>query len=336
MSVVFTGARRERQTDGTGLVLLMALVIAGGSGLPGCRKSAPIPPYESFMPKDADKTPKTELTCEPAGTMEPNVGTLRGIATDAEDRVYAVGSSGLRVFDATGCELKSWKVPEDAQAVAVAEDGAVYVAVTAGILKFDREGKALGGWGREGARPGELRRVTSVAALGSNVFVADARNLCIHRFDADGVFLNEIGKRSRETGFLGIIAPSPYLDFVVDKDGQVIVGNPGRLRVETYTTDGKLLGFWGEPGLQPERFCGCCNPTNLALTRGGLVVTSEKGIPRVKVYDRSGRMLAYIPPKTFPAAAAGMDLAVDSRDRIYVAEPVTGRILVFEMKKSPE
>jgi hypothetical protein len=29
-----------------------------------------------------------------------------------------------------------------------------------------------------------------------------------------------------------------------------------------------------------------------------------------------------------------MDLAVDSRDRIYVAEPVKGRILVFEMKKT--
>jgi hypothetical protein len=169
---------------------------------------------------------------------------------------------------------------------------------------------------------------------GPEVFVADARNLCIQRFDREGVFAGAIGKRDNKTEFLGLIAPSPFLDFVVDKDGQVIVGNPGRLRVETYTTDGKLLGFWGEPGLAPERFCGCCNPTNLALTREGFVVTSEKGLPRVKVYDRTGKMLAYIPPRMFSEAAEGMDLAVDSRDRIYVAEPVKGRILVFEMRKA--
>jgi len=319
----------------TGL-LVAVLVVALGAGLAGCRKSAPIPPYESFMPADVDKAPKTEFECELVGTIEPKVGALRGIAVDAGDHVYAVGSGGLRVLDAEGRELKTWKVPEDVQAVAVAQDGTVYVGVTASVLKFDRDGKPLGSWGSEGPGPGELRRVTSVAVAGSNVFVADARNLCIHRFNAEGVFVNEIGKRDNKTDFLGIIAPSPYLDFVIDKDQQVIVGNPGRLRVETYTADGKLLSFWGEPGLAPEQFCGCCNPTNLALTRAGLLVTSEKGIPRVKVYDRTGKLLAYIPPKMFSPAAAGMDLAVDSKDRIYVAEPVTGRILVFEMKKAGE
>jgi hypothetical protein len=65
-------------------------------------------------------------------------------------------------------------------------------------------------------------------------------------------------------------------------------------------------------------------------------VTSEKGIPRVKVYDRTGKMLAYVPPREFSPAAEGMDLAVDSRDRIYVAEPVRGRILVFETKKAED
>jgi sugar lactone lactonase YvrE len=322
-----------RRVIGTGLVLL-AVAMVLGAGLAGCRKSPTIAPYDAYLTGDDKAPPKTEFVCELTKTMDPRVGVLRGIATDAEDRVYAVGSGGLAVLDAMGLELNRWKVPEDAQAVAVGEDGTVYVGVTAGIVKFDPEGKRLGSWGSEGAGPGELRRVTSVVVKGADVFVADARNLCIQRFDKEGVFGGAIGKRDHKTEFLGLIAPSPFLDFVVDKDGQVIVGNPGRLRVETYAADGKLAGFWGEPGLAPERFCGCCNPTNLAITRDGLLVTSEKGIPRVKVYDRTGKMLAYIPPRMFSPAAEGMDLAVDSRDRIYVAEPVKGRILVFEMKKT--
>jgi hypothetical protein len=316
-----------------GLVIAAVAMLASG-GLAGCRKTPAIPPYESFLPDDDEAPPKTEFACDLLRTMDPRVGVLRGIATDAEDHVYAVGSAGVSVLDAMGLELNRWKVAGDAQAVAVGEDGTVYVGVTAGIVKFDPEGKRLGAWGSEGAGPGELRRVTSVVVKGSEVFVADARNLCIQRFDKEGVFAGAIGKRDRTTEFLGLIAPSPFLDFVVDKDRQVIVGNPGRLRVETYTKDGKLAGFWGEPGLAPERFCGCCNPTNLAMTGDGLLVTSEKGLPRVKVYDRTGKMKAYIPPREFSPTAEGMDLAVDSKDRIYVAEPVKGRILVFEMKKT--
>ena len=82
-----------------------------------------------------------------------------------------------------------------------------------------------------------------------------------------------------------------------------------------------------------DRFCGCCNPTDIALLPGGRTVTSEKGINRIKVYDAGGRMISYISPEHFPEHSAGLDLAVDAEGRIYVAEPVNSEVFVFEPKE---
>lgn len=324
------------RSGGTLQALLAAACILCGAVPIGCRRTEPIPPYETFLPVSTREVPKTELSYELVRSIVAGVGELRGIAIGPEDAIYVVGSAGLRVLDGDGRELRAWKVPADARAVAVADDGSVWLALLTKVLKFDATGTQVARWGSEGSGPGELRHVTSIAVSDGNVLVADARNLCIHRFAPDGDLINEIGKRDREANFLGLLAPSPYLDFVVDADGKVIVGNPGRRRIETYTLDGELLGHWGKSGFGPEGFCGCCNPTNIALRRDGLIVTSEKGLPRVKVYDRSGKMLAYIPPTVFPPEAAGMDLAVDSKDRIYVAEPVKDRIMVFAKKTEQE
>jgi len=312
--------------------VLVAVAASWACGAVGCRKHTDISGYEEI----GERIPETELRAERVRTFEAKVGELRGIAIDADDRIYLVGSLGVRVLNGEGAEVATWKTPEDARAIAVADDGSVYVALTTRILTFDRNGKPLGAWGAEGTRPGELGHVTSLAVRGSDVVVADWGKLCLQRFDTTGRFINLIGKRDRTKDFIGILAPSAYLDLAIDRDGRVVVGNPGRLRVETYSLSGELLGAWGKPGYQPERFSPCCNPTNLALTRDGNIVTAEKGLPRVKVYDPTGKLLAYISQRDyFPKEAKGMDLAADSKGRIYVLEPFGGVVMVFEIGRPP-
>ena len=60
------------------------------------------------------------------------------------------------------------------------------------------------------------------------------------------------------------------------------------------------------------------------------MIVSEKAGPRVKVYDRSGRLLTIVADDVFDPAAKNMDLAVDSGGRIYVADTAALEIRVFE------
>jgi hypothetical protein len=100
--------------------------------------------------------------------------------------------------------------------------------------------------------------------------------------------------------------------------------------VERYRPDGELLGHFGRfDGRDPAGFGGCCNPTNVALAGGGRVAVTEKAGPRAKLYDAGGKLLTIVADQGFDPAAKNMDLAVDSRGRIYVADTGKLEIRVF-------
>ncbi len=283
-----------------------------------------------------DEPVQVELKHVLVDTIESGVEALSSVAIDAQDRLYLAGPDGVTVLSRQGRPLMKWSTPVAPRCVAVDEEGTVYVGLRQKVVMYDGTGQRIGSWGKGGRGRGELSVVTSIGVWGTNVFVADAGNRCVHRFDATGDFINEIGKRDVEARFVGLICPSPYLDCAVDAEGVVHVTNPGMWRVERYRADGTLLGFWGESGFRPEQFSGCCNPTNIALMKDGSVVTAEKIVPRVKVYDGAGKMRAFIGPRFFSDRAAGLDLAVDSDGRIYVTDPGDGKIRVFALEKPGE
>jgi len=131
-------------------------------------------------------------------------------------------------------------------------------------------------------------------------------------------------------------------------DGLLRINNPGRHRVEAYSFDGDFEGSWGKPTAAIEGFCGCCNPINLAMLPDGRVVTCEKGLPRVKVYNAVGDFDSVVAgTDSFPenakvgageaeaeSALAGLDAAVDSKGRIYILDLVTGGVRVMQRKET--
>jgi len=265
-----------------------------------------------------------------AATLQSGVEGLTSVAVDAGGGVYVGGADGVRVLDGSGNELRRFGAGKAVQCLAIAPNGNVYVGLATQVEQYDPEGRLVTSWGEAGTGPGQLAAVTEIALAGPDVFVADAGNRVIHRFDATGDFVLDIGRRDPEAGVPGLLCPSAHLDCIVDSEGALYVGNPGRLRVERYDGNGVLMSWWGEPGMGPDQFCGCCNPTDMALTPEGNIVTAEKGIPRVKVLDTSGKLLAYIGRDNFSLHAVGMDVAVDAAGRIYVADPGDGNVRVFE------
>jgi hypothetical protein len=168
------------------------------------------------------------------------------------------------------------------------------------------------------------------------VWVGDAGRKLVDHYSRAGQLLGSLGKRDDARKIPGLTTPSPHLDVAVAAGGAVVVTNPGRCAVETYDTGGGLKASWGRASNDLDGFCGCCNPTDLAILPDGKIVTSEKGLPRVKVYLPDGTLESLIAqPPDIAQAAAGIDLAVGADGRVWVLDPAARVVKVFARKESP-
>jgi sugar lactone lactonase YvrE len=249
---------------------------------------------------------------------------LRGLAIDRADCLYAVGDTKLAVFSPQGEFLRGWPTERPGYSLTVSGDGLVYVGEEGQMERFDRDGKLLETW----RDPDRLGLVTAIALAGDDVLIADTQGRCLRRFDQRGRWQSDIGSDNRMKGFM---VPNRCLDFAVDARGVIHAANPGMHRVQRYSLAGELLGQFGRfDGIDPAGFPGCCNPTNIALTPQGQIVVTEKAGPRVKVYTPAGELLTVVADLDFDPNCKNMDVAVDSRGRIYVADTVRLRIIVYE------
>jgi len=248
---------------------------------------------------------------------------LRGVHVDRADRLWAVGDREVKLFDCEGRLAGRWPTESEGTCLTTDLQGVVFVGQHGGYERYEENGKRLGTF-QDKSR---LGRVTAIGFAGRDTLLADATHRCLRRYDSDGRFLNDIGERNNTKGFL---VPNGHLEFSVDGRGIIHANNPGKYRIERYTPAGELLGHFGRFGTKkPEDFPGCCNPTNMTLMPDGRVVVTEKAPPRMKVYDPAGRMLAMVGPEAFDPSCKNMDVAIDSRGRIYVADTVRLRVLVF-------
>jgi hypothetical protein len=265
---------------------------------------------------------------------------VRRLALGPEGRLYVAAAKYVTILDRAGTPAGDIACPAAPRAVAVAED-LIHVAFKNQVAIYDGKGRRTAQWEPPPGRP----FLTGIAVGGNDVFVADAGNRVVLRYDRSGKLIGRIGEKNRERNIPGFVVPSPYLDVEIAPDGLLRVNNPGRHRVEAYTFDGDLEAFWGKPSASIEGFCGCCNPINLALLPDGRCVTFEKGLPRVKIYGADGAFECVVAgPEAFTdtgkeksvvdadEGAHGLDGVVDAARRVYVLDLVAGDIQVMQRK----
>lgn len=286
------------------------------------------------------KTDPALIQYDEAAKITTGFKELRAIAVGPADHVYAAGDQVVRVFNKAGERVSEFELGDRPRCLAVAATGNVFVGMKDHVEVFNTSGAQHARWKSAGSDA----VLTAVAVAEKDVFVADAGNRVVLRYDLSGKLVGRIGKKNPEKHIPGFIVPSPYLDLSVGADGLLWVVNPGRHRLEAYTFDGDLQSFWGEESLGVKGFCGCCNPIHFARLPDGRFVTSEKGLPRVKVYSTKGDFEGVVAgPELFPkqienphtAGVSGvcMDLAVDSTGRVLLADAFTREVRVFTRKK---
>jgi hypothetical protein len=333
------------------LVIVVALVVAavaiwmvdrsgeGGNGLPDDFV------YQIDQYKDIDPS---LIAYSQTLQFSPAVKDAKAVAVGPEDRIYVAGDRVVRVFDRGGGELSAIDLEAAPSCLAVAPDGhsregQLLVGIDDHIEVFSADGERIGIW----PSLGERAVLTSIALDEEDVFVADAGQTRVHRLSLEGEVIGTIGDRNPEEGQPGFAVPSPFFDVAIHPDGWLRVINPGALRVEAYSYDGRLELFWGEAAAAIEGFFGCCNPANMAVLPDGRYVTAEKGLIRVKIYSADGQFESVVAgPKAFGAEAAAaneslsdheytaVDVAVDGKGRVIVLDLTTTHLHVFEAKQA--
>jgi len=281
-----------------------------------------------------------EESAEPINT---GLAASHSIAVDSQGLVYVAGDKTVRKFSAAGDSLAGIDLPAEPRCLTVAGDGSVYIGFKDHVEVYTAEGQLKANWDSLG--PDAI--LTSIAVWKDDVFVADAGNRIVVRYNKPGEVLNRIGEKDPDKNVPGFVIPSAYFDLVVSKDGLLRVVNPGRLRVEAYTFDGDFEFSWGRASVDIDGFCGCCNPVNIAVLPDGGFVTCEKGLIRVKIYSGEGAFAGVVagPEQLAPAGASrictlpeecqsgGFDVAVDADGRVLVLDTIKNVVRIFTRKK---
>ncbi len=260
--------------------------------------------------------------------MKLEMDEINAIAIDKNDHIIVAGSK-LMIYNPNFKDAKSYKLAEICNSLAVSPSNVIFLGIQHQIEVRDLQGKFLRSW-----NTGNSESVlTGIAVDDASVFVADAEERLVHQYDLKGKFINNLGVQDDAKGVPAIVIRSPNFDVAIGRDHEIWIVNPGMYLLEAFDKKGNMKSSWGKQSDETDGFCGCCNPTHIALLSDGSFVTSEKAIPRVKIYSQTGVFSCLVVgPDQFDQGTKGLDLAVDSKNRIYVLDPVRKQIRIFEKK----
>jgi len=256
--------------------------------------------------------------------FDPEINQIYGITVDKNKLLYITGTQQVAIFNTDGTKLGGFRTDSSAHCIAI-DNSNIYLGIGNHIEQYNQDGTRKSVW----KTYAEKGFITSIAINGEFVYVADAGNKRLLKYDKQGNLLMDLGKKDASKDIDGFIIPSKYFEVAFGAFNDMWVVNPGKHRIENYSVSGELQTFWGVASMQPEGFAGCCNPVHFAILPNGSFVTYEKGLDRIKIYDPTGKFDCVVAgPGNFKGksdfhcsqATLVNDLATDSDGNIYVLD----------------
>ncbi len=309
------------------IVLAVAIVIIIGRDFIGKKAGKPIEnPYE-YNIDEFREVDSTKVLYQETSNFKVEADDWGGIAVS--DSIIVVASANkLLKFDYRGKLISSHQLIDTATCIAVDENRQVWIGMRHYVVMYDLNGNLVKRWNSYG----ENAVFTSLAVSGENVYVADAGNRIVYHLNTNGQLEQKIGEKDEHKGIPGFIIPSPYFDVAIDDNNFLWAANTGRHVFENYNPDGSLRTSWGITSFKIEGFSGCCNPAHFAIMDDNSFVTSEKGMPRIKLYDQHGQFSGVVAaPSSFTGSLAP-DIAVDKQHRVIALDFERQQVRIFERK----
>ncbi len=266
----------------------------------------------------------------------------RFVTVDSSGTLYLAGDQAVRVMDSLGRIKDNVKLTVSPFCLA-STDAQFYIGTRDRIIITDKKGEVQKSW----PALGENAWITGVILADDFIFIADAGQRIVWCYDRDGNFIRRIGDKNPDRNIPGFVVPGPYFDIAMAPDGLLRVANPGRHQIEAYTIKGDREFAWGRFGNSLEDFTACCNPVSFAVLADGDIITCEKGVARVKVYDTFGKLkgfvadpklLANVAPevgvKTERIQRYGFDVAADNHGHVFILDRARNVLRFFKRKES--
>lgn len=248
--------------------------------------------------------------------------------TVSNEKIYLAGDNKIQLIGRDGSLLNEITLTGIPQAIEISGEK-IFVAINNAVNVYNESGSLLKTW----PAITDSAVITAIAATEKSVFVADAGNRKVHRFNHDGELLASFDGKAAEGELHGFIIPSPFFDIDINPDGDLWVVNPGLHSLENYTEEGNLREHWNSTSMMTEGFSGCCNPAHFTFLPDGRFVTSEKGLVRIKTYKPSGEFDAVVAaPVKFTEEGKAPDIAADAAGNVYALDFDKKVIRVFEPK----
>jgi hypothetical protein len=264
----------------------------------------------------------------------------RFVAVDTKDTIYLAGDKAIRILDTQGKLEDIIELAVSPFCLVMAGER-FYIGTRDRIIITDKKGNVQKEWASLGANAW----ITSLAISENYIFIADAGQRIVWCYDIDGNFVRKIGEKNLEKNISGFVVPGPYFDLAMASDGLLRVVNPGNHQIEAYTVNGDREFAWGKFGNRLEDFTACCNPVSIAVLSDGSIITCEKGVARVKVYDTFGKLKGFVAdPKELANVATsigskkeqvqqyGFDIAVDNNGHVFILDRARNVVRFYKHK----
>jgi len=162
------------------------------------------------------------------------------------------------------------------------------------VVVFDRDGKYLGAWGS-----GEVTDPHGLKIVGDTVYTTDRSDSVAKAFTLDGKTVLALGQAGvhSDTGcegppWLAVRAAGPFnhpTEMIAHPNGDLYVTDGYRnARVHRFTSGGRLVASWGEPGQGPGQFH---LPHSIAFDDKGLLYIADRANKRIQIFTPEGALV---------------------------------------------
>ncbi len=239
----------------------------------------------------------------------------------AEPIYVGKGKFRYRVEVGWGQLPEGWSFVE---VVAVATDSAgsafVFNRGQHPVVVFDRQGKFLRSWGE-----GLFVRAHGISiGPDDSVYCVDDSDHTVRKYTPSGELLLTLGSSGRhaDTGattvdYRTILRSGPPFNFptnvALSPNGEIVVSDGyGNARVHRFSSTGRLIASWGEPGAKGGQFHV---PHGIAIDQGGTVYVADRENSRIQLFSPSGKFLA-----EWTDVARPCQVFIDRDGNVFVAE----------------